>query len=312
VNISRTAVMRGLVGMAAHLFALGCAPEAAHAPPPATPSTAPTSPALEVPGQPAATGPRCSAPTWSYPGSNAAWGGLCASGQAQSPIPLVWDGTRGQPAPVKVTSTGLQLFVINQGFTPSVTIPPGRITFQIGQSTWEAFELHFHAKSEHTLQWPAIQHDPFDTQVEMHVKTRLSTDDTKYAVFAVLFRTPPDGSEGTNATLLPLFAELSTVAAAPVCTPVHLPSVFDPTPLISPFGAPTATYFGYSGSLTAPDCSEGKQWYVLNEIQLVSRAQIAQLQQFIRTGMGTRSPEGTNNRPQQPLNGRTPVLYGNQ
>ena len=55
-------------------------------------------------------------------------------------------------------------------------------------------------------------------------------------------------------------------------------------------------YYGYSGSLTTPPCSEGVEWRVLSEIQEVSEEQVAQLAAL--TG------GGANNRPVQPLGDR--------
>jgi carbonic anhydrase len=51
----------------------------------------------------------------------------------------------------------------------------------------------------------------------------------------------------------------------------------------------------YSGSLTTPPCSEGVQWFVREEPIALSSEQIASFTEII----------SGNNRPVQPLNGRT-------
>ncbi|WP_254627379.1 carbonic anhydrase family protein [Myxococcus sp. CA040A] len=56
-------------------------------------------------------------------------------------------------------------------------------------------------------------------------------------------------------------------------------------------------FFQYAGSLTTPPCSEGLQWFVMKHPIQMSDAQI---------GAFERLPHiNPNNRPVQPLNGRT-------
>ncbi|MFN6064676.1 MAG: carbonic anhydrase family protein, partial [Bacteroidota bacterium] len=56
-------------------------------------------------------------------------------------------------------------------------------------------------------------------------------------------------------------------------------------------------YFYYPGSLTTPPCSEVVSWYVLKNPIQASSKQISAIQQII----------SENNRPAQPLSGRTIV-----
>ncbi|MEZ4873556.1 MAG: carbonic anhydrase family protein [Bdellovibrionales bacterium] len=53
------------------------------------------------------------------------------------------------------------------------------------------------------------------------------------------------------------------------------------------------------GSLTIPPCSEGVRWVVLNTAKTMSSDQLAALKKYYEN----------NNRPIQPLNGRTVTNY---
>ena len=57
------------------------------------------------------------------------------------------------------------------------------------------------------------------------------------------------------------------------------------------------TSYRYEGSLTTPPCSEGVKWIVMTTAIQLSPAQIAAFTQLV----------AKNNRPTQPLNGRTVV-----
>ena len=62
---------------------------------------------------------------------------------------------------------------------------------------------------------------------------------------------------------------------------------------------PPESYYRYMGSLTTPPCSENVKWIVSAEIREIAPEQMAKIV--------ARLPE--NNRPVQPLNGRTVELY---
>jgi carbonic anhydrase len=55
-------------------------------------------------------------------------------------------------------------------------------------------------------------------------------------------------------------------------------------------------YYGFDGSLTTPPCSEGVKWMVLKTPMTVSPEQVLKFQHIMKVA---------NNRPLQPLNGRT-------
>ena len=62
-----------------------------------------------------------------------------------------------------------------------------------------------------------------------------------------------------------------------------------------------AAYYAYNGSLTTPPCTEGVAWFIMRERRAASPEQIAALSEIIG---------GENNRPLQPLSGRSVALLG--
>lgn len=60
-----------------------------------------------------------------------------------------------------------------------------------------------------------------------------------------------------------------------------------------------ASCYAYDGSLTTPPCAEGVAWFVMRERRTVSSEQLAALSEIVG---------GENNRPVQPLNGRSVAL----
>ena len=69
---------------------------------------------------------------------------------------------------------------------------------------------------------------------------------------------------------------------------------------VAPMFAAKARYWTYAGSLTTPPCSEGVSWFVLEDPQTISAAQLAKL----RAALG-----GDTSRPVQPRNDRKPEQY---
>ena len=62
-----------------------------------------------------------------------------------------------------------------------------------------------------------------------------------------------------------------------------------------------ASYYAYDGSLTTPPCTEGVAWFIMRERRTASPEQLAALSEIVG---------GENNRPVQPLNGRSVALLG--
>ncbi len=251
-----------------------------------------------VPAKPAviAQGAECHPPTWTYAPPIRGWNtGSCPNGREQSPIVIDvprWQAPRYK-GDITISSRPFPLAILNEGFTASVPIPPSAITFTVGARRWDAFEVHFHTKSEHQLAGGT----PVPTVLEMHVKTSLQTDATQNAVFAVLFAV--DAKD--NSALEPIFSRLRM--AGPVCTTQQTGVSVDLTPLLRAFEQ--KPFFDYPGSLTTPECTQGKHWYVSESVAAISGLEVDALSTFIRTWMGAGSPEGINNRGPQQLNTRS-------
>ena len=144
----------------------------------------------------------------------------------------------------------------------------------VGATAYQLAQYHFHAPSEHTVNGT---HSP----MEMHFVH--TTADGQLAVIGVLI---VEGAH--NAAFDPIWANLPTQKGMEN----HLTHVkVDVDALL-----PTArTTYRYDGSLTTPPCSEGVKWFVMTTPIALSPAQIHAFTSLIHG----------NNRPVQPLNGRS-------
>ena len=227
---------------------------------------------------------------WGYAGDAgpAAWGGLsaeykaCADGRTQSPIdlPAVNDS---QPKTAGLNPADLEAHPerhpddgVNNGHTIQVNFAGGS-SLAAGGERFELLQLHFHAPSEHTV---AGRERP----MEVHFVHR--SDAGVLAVVGVLI------AEGRqNAAYAPIWEQLpaeagahSSLAALTLDVDALLPE--------------RRSVLRYTGSLTTPPCSEGVRWLVLSEPVELSPEQIAAFSALY----------DHNNRPTQPLHGRSLVL----
>jgi carbonic anhydrase len=219
---------------------------------------------------------------WSYQGNTGPdhWGELkpewtlAATGRRQSPIDV--DVDRAVPAQVdaiRFDHEPTTLEVLNNGHTVQDNYHAGgRIT--VGGHEYKLAQFHFHSPSEHTLDG---EHFP----MEMHLVHRDA--DGKLAVVAVMIA---QGEEN------PEFARFGRhvprePGRADKVEGMHV----DATDLLPADQA----NFRYSGSLTTPPCSEDVAWFLMRQPIEASRRQI---DEFRKVYYG-------NNRPTQPLNGRT-------
>lgn len=216
---------------------------------------------------------------WSYVGADGPehWGQLdaryaaCAVGQAQTPVAL--DGmvpTTGldaldftyQPSTPKVT---------NNGHTVQVDLPAGS-RLDVGSSSYDLLQYHFHAPSEHTLNGQRFP-------LELHFVHQDTSGNL--AVVGVLVK------EGqANPAYDTLIAALPAKKGDTADLPSHNPLSLLPA---------SRSFITYSGSLTTPPCTEGLRWLVLDVPTALSAGQIAA---FTALYSG-------NSRPLQPLNGRS-------
>ena len=161
--------------------------------------------------------------------------------------------------------------VVNNGHTIVVNAAKGSTT-SVGDATFPLVQMHFHAPSEHTI-------DGKSFPVEVHFVH--ITAEKKIAVIGVMIT---EGAKD-NAAWAPYVAALSATKGNDITTKI------DWTALLPA----DHTTFRYTGSLTTPPCTEGVSWMLMSNPVELSAAQIAA---FVKA-------YDHNNRPVQPLNGRT-------
>jgi carbonic anhydrase len=221
-------------------------------------------------------------PHWTYAGEAGAehWGDLdpgfetCATGTHQSPIDL--GSANGAP----LTDLDFQwhaatAVVVNNGHTVQVDLTGGGDLVLDGHP-YHLAQFHVHAPSEHTVNGRSFP-------LEIHFVHK--DDGGQLAVVGVLVDT------GAAAEAL---APVLAVHPEPGGAAVPVTGMFDPTALL-PL-APLRIAYRYDGSLTTPPCSEGVAWSVLFGSITVSPEQLAAI---------TSQLAEANNRPVQPLDGRT-------
>jgi len=268
--------------------------------------TAPTGCALQSPDEPRP------AKTWDYRDGPstvgpAAWGTmpgyeLCGAGAMQSPVALeTSESSRGAAPPLRFDYRPSELKVIDTGRTMSVSYPSGS-TMSVGEESYELSEIHFHARSEHTI-------DGVSYPLEMHM-VHLDRYRQPTAVVAVFFRqgaaSDPIATMLSNLPPRRASAEPAYAAAAPPPAPGQLPFVMPAPPEPATLDAMALlpadrSYIAYQGSLSTPPCSENVTWFVLTQPMQASAEQLAAY-------AGTPGFAGTN-RPAQPMNCRSAVLH---
>jgi len=217
---------------------------------------------------------------WEYSGTEGPdqWGTLdpaykaCSSGRNQSPVDLSgFVSANLNPIAFAYSVGGNE--IINNGHTLQVNYPAGN-TITVDGHSFELKQFHVHVPSENHVQGKSFP-------MEAHF---VHADAAGHlAVVAVFFEEGPANTELAKAwSQMPSKAGEKQALRTAVSADALLPS--------------TRAYYRYSGSLTTPPCSEGVTWLVLRTPISASKAQIDQV---------FRTLHHANNRPIQPLNGRT-------
>lgn len=241
---------------------------------------------------PHAAAPADATPHWDYGAEHGptAWGGLspdfatCGTGRGQSPIDI--SGTTPsalpelkaayQPATLRIVHHEHKADVVNTGHSIQVNYP-GADGLTVGGETFELVQYHFHGPSEHTV---GGRHFP----MEMHMVHKSAAG--KLAVIGVLIE---EGA--TNTAFEPVWANLPMEKGIEK----HLEDVRVDVDALLP---KARTTYRYDGSLTTPPCSEGVKWFVMTTPVQLSAEQLGKFRAAIQG----------NNRPVQPLNGRTIMM----
>lgn len=191
----------------------------------------------------------------------------------QSPIDLS-AATAGERGDLALSYHLNFLTFFDEGTTIVISAEPGGVMSYLGRQ-YDFAELHFHAPAEHTI--GGLRPD-----LEGHfVHTGAGRS---IAVVAVMFEESPGAHPVDElVTTIPPQGEMITTE--------RLADIQRVIPLASP-------RYRYSGSLTTPPCTEGVDWVVMQEPQLVGSAA---LEAFA-------DRYAPNNRRVQPLNDRQVTL----
>ena len=207
---------------------------------------------------------------WSYTSTDWAHGGYPECGGAiESPIAIDSQQTLAAALPpLELHYASAQATVTDTGHT-IVAKPAGANAIVVDGETLPLVQFHFHHASEHTI-------DGAGADLELHLVHQDARGHT--VVVAILVK-----SGAPHAELGKMLDHLPTGSAS---AQIQIdPSAFLPA---------DRRYFQYTGSLTAPPCTEGVDWLVLRAPIEVSPAQIA--------AFAARYPN--NARPLQPLDHR--------
>ncbi|APD07181.1 carbonate dehydratase [Flavobacteriaceae bacterium UJ101] len=144
--------------------------------------------------------------------------------------------------------------------------------------TYQLEQFHFHTPSEHTI-----------NGVHYPMEIHLVHEDPQTSNLVVIGILVQEGQE--NSFLSQFFNDLPKTKDERYSSQ-NIINIKDALPS-------NAQYYTYSGSLTTPPCSEIATWFVYQNPIEASSSQITSMHEIL----------GNNNRPVQPLNGRTVYQY---
>jgi carbonic anhydrase len=217
---------------------------------------------------------------WGYAGHEGPeyWGDLkadfatCKTGQKQSPVNL----TKMQQAdlePIKFHYQASNMGIINNGHTIQANFDKGSY-IEVDGIRFDLLQVHFHTPSENHIAGHSYP-------MEAHFVHKSA--DGQLAVVAVMIR------EGNKDNFIQKIWNHMPKHAGPAHTVEGVK--FNAIEFLPAFKG----YYKFSGSLTTPPCTEGVRWLVMKNAAYASPEQVAQFTKVI----------GHNNRPVQPLHGRT-------
>ncbi|PAN41370.1 hypothetical protein PAHAL_8G038600 [Panicum hallii] len=211
---------------------------------------------------------------------------LCGEGKQQSPIDIVTKEVVPTPGLESLNRTFAQAnaTLVNDGHDISLKFKPGTVgNITVGGKVYDFEKLHWHAPSAHTVNGQRFP-------LELHLVHRSA--DGGLAVIAVLYKV------GHAESFYVLMRKALGEMAADKCnfaeqeSRVSAEGVF----IMRALQRRAGSYFRYTGSLTAPPCTENVVWSVLARVRQISKEQLDQLTAALQPGGDAR--------PVQPLNGR--------
>ena len=237
---------------------------------------------MSVPAQAAPIAALALAPTahWGYGGGGkpSSWGSLdkanaaCSAGLAQSPVNITQFLKSDQPD-ITFDYKDIPLSVKNAGHGIEITVPAGSKA-TLGGKVYELISIDFHTPSEHYM-------DGAPYPMEAHFLHK--GEKGEVAILSTLVKLGK-----ANDTVGKIWGQIPVeIGAENAASEGSVISAYDLLP-----GKPE--YFTYEGSLTAPPCTEGVTWFVMQQPIEISQEQLAAIQNLFPM----------NARPLQPLNGR--------
>lgn len=214
---------------------------------------------------------------WGYGVENgpATWSSMgdkfktCGNGKHQSPIDIP-STTASGGAKVTFDYKAGPANVVNNGHTVQVNVAKGN-TLTVGERTYELKQFHFHTPSENMI-------DGLHYPMEAHLVH--ADSEGRLAVVALLVRI--GGRSVIDEIPQPVTAGANAEAGS-----------VNPADLLPG----EKSHYAFAGSLTTPPCSEGVKWIVMKQPVEVTNATVARFYSIL----------GANNRPTNPLNGRSIV-----
>jgi carbonic anhydrase len=196
---------------------------------------------------------------WTYEGKQGPlnWGRLdpgyraCSIGKEQSPIDIRGAHLNKNLPPIEFHYLAGSMTLTNTGHTVQVT-PPAGSYIVVGGTRYDLVQFHFHHPGEEAVKGKL-------PDMDIHLVHK--STDGKIAVVAVRL------NEGNaNAVMAALWEHLPKTVGA-------TDKVTEP---MSPAGLLPADrgYWTYEGSLTAPPCTEGVRWFVMEQQVEISRDQL--------------------------------------
>ncbi len=177
--------------------------------------------------------------------------GLTSQGNIQSPIDINAPITADMP-PLEVDYGSLELHVMNNGYMFKQIVPNKKQKENVLTIDGKDYYLmlwHWHVPGEHKV-------DGKKAPMELHLVHRSSDD--KYAVVGVMYE-----YGDSNQAVQTLFDAAANLDSSEVFT-------IDVRKLLPQ----DLSYYYYQGSLTTPPYTEGYKWFVLQNPQYMSKAEM--------------------------------------
>ena len=221
---------------------------------------------------------------WDYSRNGNDWTGLCETGKKQSPVNIDTkeaERVGGKNKRMQFYYKPLKDGLVKNDNSKALIVDASRQMgyMEGGDERYELIQLNFHTRSEHT-----IDGRQFDVELHIvHQKSKAKGTD-ELLVIALMFKV--DTKAGDNDFL----AQIIGKGLPEANTDGKIPSL-DLSSLDEALRGPN---FVYSGSLTAPDCTEDVEWHIIEDVQSMSTGQYDEIRKAITN----------NQREVQPLNGR--------